>query len=461
MEKKTKKGKEETKVKKVSKTTSRTKKTTAKEKVVTAKKKEEVKKIEKVIIKEEKVSKMDKVKKILKSTKFIICILIALIIGLIFKTKATVLRPIGTVFVNMIFVIIVPLVFINVTRSIAKINNRGKLKNIFISSLLVFVLTLFITGTLTIIFSLLVHPYSNLGIELESAEVEKINIIDKLVSMFTTNDFANLFSKSNVLPLIIFSIIMGIGINSLKNTRILESLDNIHDIIKKYLEIIMKFAPIGITCYLAALIGEYGSTFVANYLTIVLIYIGLGLFNIFFFHTIYLLIAGGKRLVKIYYKNLIRVMATAVSTQSSVITMPTNIEVFEEMELDRDLIDICTPIATITNMQGNVIENTLKIFFISSLFGIPLGGFGNYLFFILVATFAGMITAGIPGGGVISNTILVSVLGFPAEALPILITIEWLLDAPATAFNILSDTSTMPLVDKIMKEREQDVKGRN
>jgi len=396
---------------------------------------------------------MKKFIEFIKKIKFILCIIIGVAIGLIFKDKAIALRPIGTLFVNMIFVIIVPLVFLSITTSISKINNKGKLKSIFAKSLLVFLSTLIITGVLTIIFSLLVHPYSNLKIAIESASLEKINLAEKIVSMLTVNDFTLLFSKANVLPLIIFSVIIGISVNSLtKNERIIEGLDNFQSIIKKYLEIIMKFAPIGITCYLAALVGEFGSTFLTNYITIFLIYIGLGLFNIFVFHTIYIWIAGGKRLLKIYYKNLLRLITTAVSTQSSVITMPTNIEVLEEMELDKDLIDICTPIATITNMQGNVIENTLKIFLVSSLFSISLGGPVNYVFFILVAIFAGMITAGIPGGGVVSNTLVVSMLGFPAEALPILITIEWLCDAPATAFNILSDTSTMPLVDKLLKK---------
>ena len=400
--------------------------------------------------------KKKKILEVLTKFKFLICIIIGVVVGLIGKDKAIALRPIGTVFVNMIFVIIVPLVFLSITTSISKINNKGKLKNIFTKSFVVFVSTLIITGVLTIIFSLLVHPYNGLKISMEAASLEKINLAEKIVSMLTVNDFTLLFSKSNVLPLIVFSVIIGIAVNSLTdNKKIIEGLDNLQRIIKKYLEIIMKFAPIGITCYLAALVGEFGSTFLSNYLIIFLIYIGLGLFNIFVFHTIYVWIAGGKKLVKVYYKNLLRLITTAVSTQSSVITMPTNIEVLKEMKLDDDLIDICTPIATITNMQGNVIENTLKIFLVSSLFSISLGGPGNYVFFILVAIFAGMITAGIPGGGVVSNTLVVSMLGFPAAALPILITIEWLCDAPATAFNILSDTSTLPLVDKWLKKGKE------
>ena len=404
---------------------------------------------------------MKKLKKILSKLKFLICIIVGVAIGLIFKDKAMLLRPVGNLFVNMIFVIIVPLVFLSVALSIAKINNKNKLKNIFVYSIVVFAITLFITGILTVVFSLIVHPYSNLNIVTEPSELEKFNIADKIVSMLSVNDFSLLFSKANVLPLIVFSIIIGISISHLDNSeRIIDLLNDLQRIIKKYLSIIMKFAPIGITCYLAALIGEYGSTFISSYLIIFLIYIGLGLFNILVFHSIYLFIAGGFKLVKVYYKNILKLIVTAVSTQSSVITMPTNIEVMREMKLDDDVIDICVPVATLVNMQGNVIENTLKIFLVSSLFSISLGGVGNYILFILVAAFAGMITAGIPGGGVVSNTLVVSLLGFPAEALPILITIEWLLDAPATAFNILSDTSTLPLVNKLVGRKRKNASKR-
>ena len=103
-------------------------------------------------------------------------------------------------------------------------------------------------------------------------------------------------------------------------------------------------------------------------------------------------------------------------------------------------------------MQGNVIQNVMKLFLMASLFSLPLKGI-NYITYILLAILAGSITAGIPGGGVISNTLLVSVLGVSPNALPILITIEWLLDAPTTVFNVLSDTATIPLIDKVMQEK--------
>lgn len=395
-------------------------------------------------------------KKIISKFKFIICIIVATIIGLVFKEKATVLKPLGTLFVNMIFVCIVPLVFLSVTSNISKIESNSKLRKILSSFFIITFSTLIITGIFTVISSVIVKPYDNNNLKLETTEIEQINFSEKIVDMLTVTDFSELFSKSNVLPLIIFSIIIGIGINLLKEKKKINNVLSIgYDIINKYLKIIMYYAPIGITAYLASLIGEYGTMFISEYLKFIVMYIVLGLLNIFVFHTIYLFIAGGKKLIKTYYKNLIQLIATAVSTQSSVVTMPTNINVLKEMELSDEVVGICTPISTLINMQGNVIQNTMKMFLLYSLFSLNVSGIGDYAFFIIISMFAGMITAGIPGGGVISNTILVSSLQLPGSALSILVTIEWLLDAPATAFNILSDTATLPLVDKYVKKEKK------
>ena len=398
-------------------------------------------------------------KKIIKKYRFILCAIIGILIGLIFKEKAIVLKPLGTLFVNMIFVCIVPLVFLSITSNITKTDNNKSLKNILSKFLTVIFSTLVITGVFTIISATIVNPYGNSNIKLETSEIEKINLSEKMVDMLTVADFSELFNKSNVLPLIIFSIFIGISINLLKDKNKISSVLNTgHEIINKYLKIVMYYAPIGITAYLASLVGEYGSMFIAEYLKIIIMYLILGLINIFVFHTLYLFIAGGKTLVKKYYKNIIQLVVTAVSTQSSVVTMPTNIKVLNEMEISDEVVGICTPISTLINMQGNVIQNILKIFLLYSLFSLNINGISDYIFFIIISIFAGMITAGIPGGGVISNTILVSSLQLPSSALSILVTIEWLLDAPATAFNILSDTATIPLIDKYVKKRKNDNK---
>ena len=132
--------------------------------------------------------------------------------------------------------------------------------------------------------------------------------------------------------------------------------------------------------------------------------------------------------------------------------MPTNMNALEKMNVDKKVIGLCTPILTLVNMQGNVIQNIMKIFLLVNLFSLPVTGI-DYVFYIIIAIFAGSITAGIPGGGVISNTLLVSILSVSPLALPILITIEWLLDALATVFNVLSDTSTIPLIDKFTNKK--------
>ncbi len=389
-----------------------------------------------------------------KRYKMFISLILGVLIGLVFKEKALVLKPIGTIFVNMIFVVVVPLVFLSITKSISAVNDLKKIKKILIKSLLVFSITLSITGVFTVLSATIVNPYDNSDILIEEVEEEKINITDELVKMLSVEDFSELFSKSNILAIIIFSIIIGICVNRMKERKQINYILNLgYKIIIQYLNLIMYIAPFGIVSYLASLIGQYGSTFIIEYARILIIYIILGILNILIFHTLYLYIVGKKELVITYYKNIFDVVITAFSTQSSVITMPVNMKLMKKMNVSDNIINICTPYATIINMQGNVIQNILKIFLLFSLFHVSMGGILNYIGFIALAIFAGMITGGVPGGGVVSNTILVNILNFPSSALPILITIEWILDAPATVFNVLSDSSTLPLVDKIVKRK--------
>ena len=352
----------------------------------------------------------------LKKYKFLISVLVGIIIGVIFKEKAVILKPLGTIFVNLIFSIIVPLVFIIVLKNIVTIDNDKKIKRLIFISIFIAFTTLFITGIMTEISLKIYNPFHSIIINEVDTNIEKVNIFESIVNMFTVNDFKELFSKSNILSLILVTIIIGISINSLKletKVKIKNILDILDKIIKKYLSIIMLYAPIGICAYLGSLIGEYGSVFVSQYLSFLIMYLILGILNVLVFHTLYIYLAGGVNLVKKYYKNIFKIIITALSTQSSVVTMPTNIAALENMEIDKDVVGICTPVFTLVNMQGNVIQNTLKIFLLINIFNLSFHTY-NYITFILLAILAGSITAGIPGGGVISNTILVSVMNVPA-----------------------------------------------
>ncbi len=396
----------------------------------------------------------NKLFKVIVKLKLIFCVIVAILLGIIFKEKAVMFKPIGTIFINLILVVVVPLIFFSITSSVSKMKNSKKIRRILLVAFTVFILSLFITGIFTVCCIKLYSPYDGISLVMDDAVVEEVDIVSKVVSMVSVGDFYQLLTKSNILSLVIFSVILGISIIKMSdNEKVITFFDNGNKVVNKYLELIIKILPIGIIAYLAALIGEYGGMFASQYLKFIVMYLILGVLNILIFHTIYLFLAGGKKTVLKYYKNLINLIVTAVSTQSSVVTMPSNRKVIDELSVSKEVNDVVLPIATLINMQGNVIQNVMKIFLLSGLFSMHIDNFYGYFLAIVIAIFVGMITAGIPGGGVISNTVMVSMLQLPPTALPILITIEWLLDAPATAFNILSDTSVIPLIDKIVRRK--------
>lgn len=376
-------------------------------------------------------------------------VILGSIVGCIFKEKAIILRPLGTIFINLLFTIVVPLIFFMISYNVSKMEKLNKISKILKNTFLIFGASLLVVGIFTLVSGIIVNPLGNAKVIIESTDqAQQYSIVEKIVSMLTVNDFAGLFSRTNIVPLIIFSILFGICTNLVgkKAEPIKKVLESGYLIMNKFIGIIFYYAPIGMFAYFAALIGEYGPSFVGNYMRIGIMYLVLGILNVLIFHTIYLYIAGGKECVKSYYKNILIVITTALSTQSSVATMPTNMKCVEKMKVPEDIKNISVPIGTVLHMEGNIIQAVLKIILLYSVFGMEFKGFEVYGITLFAAIVSSLVSAGLPGGGVAGDLILIGICQFPITAFPIIATIEWMLDSPATAMNVIGDTATVPLI---------------
>ena len=385
-----------------------------------------------------------------------IVIILGGILGILLKEKAIELRPIGNIFINLMFTIVVPLIFFTISSNISKLKNYKKLKSLLVRTFIVFFCTGLITGIFALISGLVFNPLGNSNIVLEATEkVKSFDVGEWIVDLLTVDDFSKLFSRSNIVPLIVFSILFGVstGLIGKKAEKVSKGLEVGFEITIKFVKLVMWYAPIALCAYFAAIIGEYGPSFLGTYARIGIMYLILGILNILIFHTIYLFISGGKDYVKKYYKNILVVGATALSTQSSVATMPTNMEVTKRIGVSKYVRNISLPIGTVLNMQGNIIQTTLKIILLYSLFGMPFDNIWVFAIAIGVAMLTSIVSGGVPGGGVMGNMMLVSIYNFPLTAFPIIVAIEWMLDAPATAMNALGNTSTMPLIDKFSRKK--------
>lgn len=397
-------------------------------------------------------------KKILKKYRFTIILFVSLIVGTIlgltFKEDIAVIKPLGDLFLNMMFTIVVPLVFFTISSSVASMLDLKKLGKILRTTFLVFLGTSIVAAIFMLFAVLIVNPVGSGAIELVEGTVEKVNFLEKIVAAISVSDFSSLLSRSSMLPLILFSIVFGIATSTLgnRNETLRRFLQNGSDVMMKIVKYIMYYAPIGICAYFATLIGEFGANMIESYLRSFILYTVVGILYYIIFYTIYAYIAGGKKGIRAFYKNILNPTATAIATQSSLATLPTNLEAAEKMGISKEIRDISLPIGSTMNMHGSVMGAILKIAFLFSLFGKPFVGIDTILIALLISVLSGVVMSGIPGGGLIGEMLIVSLYGFPASAFVVISTIGLIIDAPATAINVVGNPASTMLISRIVEK---------
>jgi Na+/H+-dicarboxylate symporter len=383
----------------------------------------------------------------------ILSILIGSLIGIIFGKDAVVLKPFGNVFLNLMYTIVVPLVFFTISSSIANMVNLKRLSKILSYIFIIFIVTSLISASLMLLVLSFTDVIGNATILIEeSTSVQTVDVASQIVKAITVTDFSELLSRSNMLPLIIFSILFGIGTALLKEKgeKLAHSLSVISDVMMKIIKIIMYYAPIGLCAYFAALIGEFGPELLGSYAKSMGLYYGLCVVYFLVFYTLYAYFAGKKKGVKTFFRNIFPSVATSVATQSSLATLPTNLSVTEKMGVPKDIRDVTLPIGTTMHMEGSSMGAILKIVFLFALFNKPFTGIETYLVALLISVLSAVVMSGIPGGGLIGELLIVSLYAFPSEAFPIIATIGWLIDPPATCLNVCGDSVAAMMVTRIV-----------
>ncbi len=406
-------------------------------------------------------------KKFLKNYKSIIILLAAIIIGaivgIVFKEKAAVLSPLGDIFLNFMFIIIVPLIFLSISTAIAKTKQPKRLGKIMITIIVLFVLTSIVAVFIGIAVTYpikLVDPEDgqmireSLETQTESVEpVEDQTILERTVSAITVNDFYGLLSKDNIIAIIIFSILFGIAINMAgeKANKLVEVLESAYAVLLKLIQIIMYYAPIGLGCYFAALVGTFGSSIAVGYLKTFVLYTAVAILFYIIVYSLYAFIAGGKRGVVAFWKNIIPTTVTAAATCSSAASIPVNTEASEKIGVSPDIAETIIPLGTSFHKDGSIIGSVFKIMFLVCLFGTS-AGIGQI---IIVALIANLLITAVPiGGGTISEMMILTMMGYPVAALPILTMIASIIDVPATVLNVVGDTSTSMLAARIIDGKD-------
>lgn len=390
-------------------------------------------------------------------------IIVGAIIGIVFGEKAAVLSPLGDIFLNLLFVGIVPLIFVSITVSISKMKQPKRLGKIMLTTVGVFVFTSLVAvliGLLSTYSFNLVEPEdgelirASLETDVEAeTESEDVSFLERTVAVLTVNDFSDLLSKNNLIALLVVSLLVGLAINMSgeKGKPVQDFLISANEVIMNFVKIIMYYAPVGLGAYFAALVGTYGAAIAVGYAKTFFIYLIVSILFYVVIYSLYAFIAAGKKGLKVFWKNIIPSTITALATCSSAASIPVNIETAKKLGVSDDIAETLIPLGTSFHKDGSIIGSAFKIMFLVCLFGSSVGFFKVLLVSLLVTL---LVTAVPIGGGTISEMMILTMMGFPVNALPILTIIATIIDAPATVLNVVGDTASSMLAARIVDGKD-------
>ena len=228
-------------------------------------------------------------------------------------------------------------------------------------------------------------------------------------------------------------------------------LNSAYEIILKFIELINYYAPIGLGCYFAALVGTFGSSIAVGYLRTFIIYLVVTLVYYFGVYTVYAFIAGGKKGVVAFWKNIIPATVTALATCSSGASIPVNMQSAKNIGVSEDIADTVIPLGTSFHKDGSAIGSVFKIMFLACLFATN----PSIWQVLLVSIIANLLITAVPiGGGTISEMMILSLMGYPVAALPILTMVATIIDAPATVLNVIGDTATAMMTARVVDGKD-------
>ncbi|MDO5350209.1 MAG: dicarboxylate/amino acid:cation symporter [Lachnospiraceae bacterium] len=400
---------------------------------------------------------MDK-KKIWDSYRFPLILLggiiIGAVLGLVMGERASVFEPLGQIFLNLMFTIVVPMVFVSITTAVGNMVNMKRLGKILGSLVLTFIVTGMFAAALVLVVVNVWPPAANTTISMGAAEMESAaDISDMIVGSLTVNDFSGLMSRSNMLPIIVFAIMSGLAVAACggQESAAGKLLNNLNDIIMKMVDMIMKLAPIGLGAYFANLVGEFGPQLIGDYGRTMLIYYPMCAVYVVVFFPMYSYFAAGKLGISRMLKHIFNPAVTAFATQSSVATLPVNMEACKKIGVPEDISNIVLPMGATMHMDGSVLSSITKIAFLFGIFQMPFTGVDTYAMAIVVSILSAFVLSGAPGGGLVGEMLIVSLFGFPAEAFPLIATIGFLVDPAATCLNASGDTIASMIITRLVE----------
>ena len=402
-------------------------------------------------------------KAVLKNYRFMAIMLFAMIagsvVGFLFPDFSADIKPLGKVFINMMFCIVVPLVFASISSAVANMQNRKRAGKIMGVTVATFVITGAIAAVIMFFLVKLFPPVLRPWKEIPAEEMgEYATMSQMIVNFFTSEDFVGLLSRKAMLPLIVFSILFGfaVNLNGGKGTAVANFLEDLTNVMLKFVKIVTYYAPVAFFAIFADLVATYGKDITAAYGRALLLYYPLCFIYVFTAFPLFAWFGGGKGGAKTMFRHIAKPAIVSLGTCSSVATIPTNMEEADATGISKDVSDLVLPLGATMHMDGSCFSCVLKIAFVLGVFGQDFGGAGMLIKVVLVAVLSSVGMSGVPGGGYIGEYIICSIF-FPTQmelAFPILVAIGNLVDPPATMINASGDYVVSFIVSRFVDGKD-------
>ncbi|WP_278846949.1 dicarboxylate/amino acid:cation symporter [Brachyspira pilosicoli] len=393
---------------------------------------------------------------ILKNYKFsfilILGMLVGSIIGVIFGEKATVLQPIADIFLNLLYCCVVPMIFVSLVYSISNMENTNKLGKVLGIMIVIFLLAETIAAIYMLIITIIFNPAEGANIAMNET-INNMTSNSNILAMFTVNDFPLLWSRQNLMALIVFAMLIGIATVKVGEVGkpVVKFFGSLTSIISKVVSYVMYIAPIGLGAFFATLVGQNGAALSGPLSRALIIYFIAAVVFYFLSNTVFAYLAYGIKGVKLFWKYIIPPSLVSLGTCSSAATIPTNLIAGKNIGIPDDINDLTIPMGCNLHKSGATLITILKITFMCSMFNINILEPQNIITAIFVSVLASSVMGAIPAGGYVGEIFIISAFNFPPESIPIMVLIGTITDAPATAINATNDVGAGMLLARIFK----------
>lgn len=403
---------------------------------------------------------MKEKKKMSLAMQIFIALVLAIAAGLLLQKHAqfaeTYIKPFGTIFLNLLKFIVVPIVLFSIMCGIISMRDIKKVGAIGLKTVVYYMCTTAFAITIGLIGgNLFKKMFPVIATTDLSYQVgEKTSLMDTIVNIFPSN-FISPMAEANMLQVIVMALLIGFAIilvGEEKNTRIITACNDLNDVFMKCMEMILKLSPIGVFCLLCPVVAANGATIIGS-LAMVL----LAAYVCYIVHAVVVYSFAVKTIGGIspltFFKEMLPAIMFAFSSASSVGTLPINMECTEKLGTSREIASFILPLGATINMDGTAIYQGVCAIFIASCYGIHLT-LPQMLTIIFTATLASIGTAGVPGAGMVMLAMVLTSVGLPVDGIALVAAVDRIFDMGRTTVNITGDASCCVIVSNLEKKRE-------